>query len=129
MSTPANGPSATAIETDPAARNTAMVCHLTGLTSLLGGLHFAGIWVPLIIWLLKKDSHPFVSRSGAEALNFQISYHLYMLISGALVFVLIGFVLLPIVFLAWLVLTIVGTVKASSGSEFRYPLTIRLIQG
>lgn len=111
-----------------AERNAAMVIHLTGLTSLLGGVVLAGIWVPLIIWLLKKDTSPFVARSGAEAINFQISFHLWAAISALLVFVLIGLLLLPLVSLLWLIFTIVGAVKASNGQEYRYPLTIRLIK-
>src|SRR4051794_22840279 len=41
-----------------------MLCHLLGI--------FTGFLGPLIIWLLKKDEHPFIDDQGKEALNFQI---------------------------------------------------------
>jgi uncharacterized protein len=41
--------------------------------------------------------------------------------------VLIGFVLLPLVGLFWLIFTIIGSVKASNGEDYRYPLTIRMV--
>ena len=36
--------------------------------------------------------------------------------------------LLPLLGIAWLVLTIIGAIKASEGKIYRYPLTIRLIK-
>ena len=46
---------------------------------------------------------------------------------GLLMLVLIGFVLLPIYGVFYLVCVIIGTVKASQGGFFRYPLTFRVI--
>ena len=65
---------------------------------------------------------------GKEAIDFQISLTLYSLISAALVLVLIGIALLDILFVLWLVLTIVASVKASDGVTYCYPLTIHIIQ-
>jgi uncharacterized Tic20 family protein len=42
-------------------------------------------------------------------------------------FVLIGFLLLPLVGLVWLIFVIMAAIKASEGKFHRYPLTIRLI--
>src|SRR5438105_4208934 len=49
----------------------AMLCHLLAIFT-----HFLG---PLLIWLIKKDSSPFVDDQGKESLNFQIT----MLIADA----------------------------------------------
>ena len=40
---------------------------------------------------------------------------------------LVGFVLLPVVGLLWLVFTILGTVRSLDGQDYRYPLTIRMV--
>lgn len=114
-------------EQNPTARNWAMFCHLSGLASLIVVIPLAGIWVPLIIWLAKRNEFPFVDRAGKETLNFQISCAIYWLITGLLIFVFIGFILLPIVILFWFIFTIIGTVRAANGDDYRYPLTIRLI--
>ena len=53
---------------------------------------------PLVIWLMKKDQSPYLDSQGRELLNFQISYFLYVLISGLLCAVLIG---IPLVFATW----------------------------
>ena len=97
----------------------AMLCHLSGLFGFLG---------PLIIWLIKKDNDPVVDREGKEALNFQISIMIYSFVSFILLFVVIGGFLMPIVYLAWLILTVVGAIKANQSGSFTYPLTIRLIK-
>ena len=83
---------------------------------------------PLIVWQLKKDLHPFVDEQGKEALNFQITYSVAMMVCGLLAWVLIGFPLMLLVGLAALVLTIIAGLKANAGQAYRYPLCWRLIK-
>lgn len=83
---------------------------------------------PLIIWLMKKDESSFIDFHGKEYFNFFISYTIYSIASGLLVFLLIGFVLLPIVGLYVLVFTIIAAVKAYSGEEYYIPLVIRIFR-
>lgn len=97
-----------------------MICHLLGLfTSFMG---------PLVVWLLKKDDHPFIDQCGKEALNFQISVGIYYVGAMILSVVLIGALLLPVIFIGAFVLTIIAAVKTSKGETYKYPLTIRLIK-
>ena len=84
--------------------------------------------VPLVIWLVKRSDSPEIDATGKEVLNFQISYTIYSLIAGGLCFVLIGFVILPVVLLVWLVSIIIATVKTSNGESYRYPATIRFLK-
>ncbi len=83
---------------------------------------------PLIIWLLKKDTDPYVDEQGKESVNFQISVAIYAIICLVLMLVVIGIFLFAIVAIGSLVLTIIGTIKASKGEPWKYPLTIRLIK-
>ena len=48
-------------------------------------------------------------------------------VSFVLIFLLVGFLLLPIVGIWWLVFTIIGSVKSANGELYRYPLTIRMV--
>ena len=82
---------------------------------------------PLLIWLFKKDESPFVEAQAKEALNFQISISIYGIVAALLAFVLIGFLLIPALFIAHIVLTIIAAVRVSEGRAYSYPLTIRLI--
>ena len=54
------------------------------------------IVVPLVIWLAKKDESPFIADHARESLNFQISMTLYFVISGALTYILVGFLFIGI---------------------------------
>lgn len=61
-------------------KNTAFLTHLSGFGSLI--FPFGGVIVPLIIWQSKKDGSDFVDANGKEAINFNISYLLYVVLLG-----------------------------------------------
>lgn len=96
-----------------------MVTHITGI--------FFSIFPGLIVWLLKKDESPYISEQAREALNFQITLLIAYLIAGVLVFILIGFLLIFLVWLANIIFSILAAVAASKGENYRYPLSLRLI--
>ena len=104
-------------------KNWAVLSHLSAFVMFLGIPALVG---PLLVWLLKRDL-PYVDEQGKEALNFNISFMIYGIVSAFLVIFLIGLLLLPIVFVTWFVLVIVGAVKAGAGQHYRYPLTLRLV--
>ena len=118
-------------------RQWAMFAHLS---ALVGGLltSAAGGWGtfigPLVIWLVKKETMPFVNDQGKEALNFNITVAIICLALVLLSIVTLGIGLIiaipawVIVGIAWLVLTILAAVKANEGVAYRYPLTLRLIK-
>ena len=134
-----------------------MLCHLASLVWIplifVAPFPFINILGPLVVWVLKKNEHPFIDAQGKESLNFQISFTLYSLIVGiiavivALVFVggNIFYILQALLLLfalagIWLVLlavligflqfvlVIIASVKASNGEFYRYPFTIRFIK-
>lgn len=82
---------------------------------------------PLIVWLVKKDQSSYLDRQGRELLNFQLSYLFYGFLAFLLCFILIGVPLLIGIGIATIVLTIIGIVRASEGSIYRFPFTIRLL--
>lgn len=106
-------------------RQWATFAHLSALAGLV--MPFGSIIGPLVIWLIKKDTMPFVNDQGKEALNFNITVALAAVVCGLLCIVLIGFLLLPVLVILWLVFVIVGTIKANEGTLYRYPFALRLI--
>ena len=118
---PAINPPAPIVSGDE--KSWAVLNHLSAFVMFLGIPALVG---PLFVWLLKRDL-PFVDDQGKEALNFNISFLIYGIVSAFLVIVLIGLLLLPIVFVTWFVLAIVAAVRAAAGERYRYPLTMRLI--
>ena len=111
------------------ARMWAMLCHLAGLAFLVVPA-IGSVIGPLIVWLIKKDQYPFVDEQGKEALNFQITMLIYGFVAGLLMFVCIGFLLLPAVAIVDIVLLIIAAIKANDGHHYRYPypLIIRFIK-
>ncbi len=103
-----------------------MLCHLLALSGLI--IPLGNVLGPLVIWLMKKDSDPYVDEQGKESVNFQISVAIYMFVSLLLMMIVIGFFLIFVVAIGSLVLTIIGAIKASKGEPWRYPLTLRLIK-
>lgn len=101
-------------------RNLAMLAHLLGI--------FTGFIGALIIWVLKKDSPGFANSQAKEALNFQITITIGFLIAWVLAFILVGFILMPILYVANLIFCILGALAASKGQSYRYPFTVRLVQ-
>jgi len=113
-------------ELSEAERNWAMLCHLSAFAGFF--FPFGGIIGPLICWLSRKDESQWIDLNGKASLNFQISLLLYIVLTIPLCFIIIG---IPIViFLGFLkvICIIIGSVKASKGEEFRYPLSIPFIQ-
>lgn len=118
-------------------RTWGMFAHLAALlggllSSWLGGL---GVFIgPLVVWLVKKDSMPFVDDQGKEALNFNITIAIGVLILIILTVITFGVGILLTVPLGialgiyWLVFTIIAAIKANEGVAYRYPFTLRLIK-
>ena len=102
------------------ARTWAMLCHLLAI--------FTGFLAPLIIWLIKKDEEAFVNDHGKEALNFQITVAIAMVVSWLLMVAVIGCFLMPAVWIVDIVFCILATIKANSGQAYRYPVSIRFIK-
>ena len=86
-----------------------------------------GLVGPLAVYLIKKDSSPFIRHHAAEALNFHITLAIAAAISALLLIVLIGFVLLPAVAIGGVVFGVLAAVAAGRGEYYRYPLTIRFV--
>ena len=105
-------------------RTWAGAAHWSALVAAVVVLAFLG---PLIVLLVKGNDSPFVRRQAVESLNFQLTILIAAVVSFALVFVVVGVILLPLVGLAWLVFTIIGAVKASSGEDYRYPFALRMV--
>lgn len=127
---PATPPAPGAVPLDESVRNWGLLAHVSGLvSSALVGMGFVG---PLVVWLLKRDEHPFVAQNAAEALNFQLSMLLYgalLVVASLPVITLVVTLPLALVgFLLWVILPIVAAVRASRGETWTYPITIGFVR-
>lgn len=114
---------------DPAEQNVRtwnMLCHLSALAGFV--LPFGNILGPLIVWQLKKNEIPSVEAHGKDALNFQITVTLAILICLPLMLLIIGFVLAPLIGIASLVLLVIAGIKANNGEAYAYPFSLKLVK-
>ena len=112
------------IEIDRDNRQMAMLCHLSSLATLVvpGVGSFLG---PLLVWLLKRDRSEFIDKHGKESLNFQIT--VFILVFAIMAIFIIGIPLLVALGIYWFVFTIIASVKANNGEEYRYPFCFRIL--
>jgi uncharacterized Tic20 family protein len=104
----------------------AMFAHLGGIIGFLPAL---------IIWLVFKDRGPRTNTEGKEALNWQITFTIAMIVayivSGILAFIpFLGFIggLIPLaVWVANIIFSILGAVRVNAGGSYRYPVALRFI--
>lgn len=152
-------------DNDQVARTWAVWCHLSALAwlplILLGSIGillpipFLNIVGPLVVWLAKKEQHPFIDAHGKESLNFQISFTIYGVIAAivfffviavtcgvglsntnssqllsqiGLVLAVVGGVCSLIVGILQLVLIIFAAIKAKKGELYHYPFTLRFLR-
>ena len=109
------------------ARQWAMICHIIALSGLLAnGIGF--LLGPLLVWLLKKEDHPFIDEQGKEAVNFQITMFIVLFISVILCLFLIGFLFLIVIGVLMVIFPIIAAIKANDGEHYRYPLCLRFIK-
>ena len=121
---PGGGPAGQPLPPDQE-RLWAMLSHLL---SFVAAYLFLGFVAPLIVLLVFGPRSAFVRANAVESLNFNLSWLLYGIIAVILAFVLIGFVILAVLGLAYLVLVIVASFKANNGEVYRYPATIRFVR-
>jgi uncharacterized Tic20 family protein len=108
-------------------RTWGMIAHLSAFAVFLFPLG-GNIIAPLIVWLTRRETSAFVEAEAKEALNFNISVSLGWIVCGLLTFVLVGIPMGVVLFLCWLVLTIVAAIRASEGAGYRYPVSLRLVK-
>ena len=107
--------------------------------------HFGGILgiLPsLIIFLVFKDRGTLTRQEGKEALNWQITFTIGIIIleilsgiltaiaigSGAYALASIGGWLVFLLYVANLIFSIMGGVKVNGGGTYRYPFALRLVK-
>jgi uncharacterized Tic20 family protein len=114
-------------EPDSKERSMGMLAHLAGYAGL--AFPFGSVLGPFLVYILKRDESAYVEDQAREALNFQLTIALASVVSIVLMFVLIGFALIFVVGIWWLVGTAIGATKANAGEWYRYPATIRFVKG
>lgn len=103
----------------------AVALHLSQFAGYL--IPFAGAIAPIAIWLIKKDDMPALDAHGRMVVNWLISSLIYWGVAIALTMIVIGIPLVIAMSIVVIVFPIVGAVKASDGTVWKYPGTISFL--
>lgn len=110
----------------------AMLAHLSAAIAAVVSAGWLTIAGPLIVWLAKKDSSPFVRNAAAGAFNFTLTMWLVSLIGWILTITVVGAVVgIPMIIIGSLgsiVLGVVGAIKSWGGETYTYPWQLRVLR-
>lgn len=106
------------------ARLWSVLCHL----SYFFGFALLSFIFPMTVYLVMRTDDPYVTHHAREALNFHLSILIYFICCIPLCFLVIGFPLMGAVAVTGIVCSIVAAVKASKGTYYQYPITIRFVR-
>lgn len=111
-------------------RNWATILHLSVLSGLV--IAFAGLIVPIVIYLIKREELPGLEPHSKIVFNWIISAVLYFFIGFVLTISIFGAIVGIPILLAVAVLSIVfpiiGGIKAADGEVWPYPLSIPIFK-
>lgn len=93
----------------------------------LGGI-ILGFIAPLIVMLTKGNESPYTKYHAVEALNFQIVIAIGWVVAFVLTFVIIGFLLYPVLIIGNIIFCVLAGLAANKGEAYRYPVNIRLVK-
>jgi uncharacterized Tic20 family protein len=105
-------------------KNWAMIAHMGSFVAAWVAL---GLLAPLFVMVTKGKESEFVRRHAVESLNFQLNALIWIAVCVVLFLVLIGIFLLAAFGIYYLIAVIMGSLAASKGRRFRYPLIIRFV--
>ena len=113
-----------------------VLAHASAFIQFIGVPSVVG---PLVVWLVRRED-PVVEPHARDALNFQLSILIYFVVGIVVAFLaaitIVGLVitgliviLLLILVVLELVFAILGTLAASRGERYAYPMSLELIKG
>jgi len=105
---------------------TAAKLHASGLM-LFTGIPLANFLVCFYLWVNWRNRSSYLDYQGREAICFQITIYLYLLMSLFMAYAIIGAFAFPLLLLFHLVATLFAVIYALQGKAFRYPANITII--
>lgn len=106
---------------------TAAKLHATGLLIFTGVplMNFLGCYY---LWLKTRGQSEYLDYQGREAICFQISIYLYLLMCLLMAYIIIGAFVVPLILLFHLLATLSAVYSTLRGKSFRYPANIEIIK-
>jgi len=100
--------------------------HACGLL-LFTGIPLLNFLACYALWVKNRHRSEFLDYQGREAICFQITIYLYLLLSLFMVMAVIGLFTTPLLLLFHLIATICAIINTLQTKAFRYPANITII--
>lgn len=106
-------------------KRSAVLCHLSFLlVFVLPGASVLAAWW---MWRRTRSHSAFADQHGQEAVNFQLTILVAVVVSWLLIFSVVGLITMPLTLAFNTIAATVACVRASRGQTFRYPACFRVI--
>ena len=101
------------------------------LIHIIANLLSGGVlWIigVLAYMLINKELRPEAKSICYDIINFNLSFIIYFIAGFLSLFILVGILILPVLYIAWLILMIIGAVKHFAGEKYTYAMVIQFIK-
>jgi uncharacterized Tic20 family protein len=100
--------------------------HACGLL-IFTGIPLANFLACYFLWVKNRGSSAYLDYQGREAICFQISIYLYLMMCLFLAFIIVGALAVPLVLAFHLIVTLSAIITTLHGKRFSYPANISII--
>jgi uncharacterized Tic20 family protein len=108
-------------------RSWATITHVVSGVAMVVSAGTLGFIASLVIYLVYRDRGPFVRAHAANAVNVQLTALIGLLVSGLLMFVLVGFITYPLIVIGAVVIHAIAAMRANEGEWYNPPFSIRFV--
>lgn len=117
---------------DSSNKTIAILAHLSPIIAMVLSAGLISFLGPLLVWLIWKDRGPLVRNAAASAFNFNITVWVVTIVGWicfvTIVLIPVAIILWAIVWIAQIVLSIIGAMRASNGEVYRYPFQVPILK-
>ncbi|CAM3445365.1 DUF4870 domain-containing protein [Occultella aeris] len=117
---------------DSSNKTIAILAHLSPIIAMVLSAGLISFLGPLLVWLIWKDRGPLVRNAAASAFNFNITVWVVTIVGWicfiTIVLIPLAIVLWAVVWIAQIVLSIIGAMRASNGEVYRYPFQVPILK-
>lgn len=114
--------------TDTATLEQIKIVELIHIVANLLSWGFVGIIGVAWYMLLNKEIKTETKDICYDIINFNLSFIIYFVAGFLSLFILVGFLVLPVLYIAWIILMILGAIKHFAWERFVYPLVIQFLK-
>lgn len=111
---------------EPKDLSTAAKIHASGLL-IFTGIPLLNFLACYYLWVSNRRKSKYLDMHGREAICFQISVYLYLLMCLFMAYIIVGAFVVPLILLFQMIATGLAVVTTLDGGLFRYPANITII--